>query len=269
MTKPVFKLVKLKPPKPDQTLTKTRGKKPVTPAVKKKQHITNFLNLSLSSLPPNPLTSPSSTTSTHLQTVQAQPSAHPTNQTRKENLGHRDRSEKSEKEKEDDKMENKKPEKNNKNIGVIMKNKMIKPEIRKENVNKTTNIVNQVKETCDKSDKNENEPDKEIKNENKTDKSTLKRSGDGKEIRVKVKGKITDIQTLKDFLSKAKAERAARGMMQNKNNVNSAESRIQPSEIYRREGSATRRESDSIANLSKRGTRNLTARGNQSEERQL
>ena len=166
-------------------------------------------------------------------------------------------------------MENKKPEKNNKNIRVIMKNKMTKPEKIKENVNKTTNIVNQVKETCDKSDKNENEPDKEIKNENKTDKSTLKRSGDGKEIRVKVKGKITDIQTLKDFLSKAKAERAARGMMQNKNNVNSAESRIQPSEIYRREGSATRRESDSIANLSKRGTRNLTARGNQSEERQL
>ena len=86
---------------------------------------------------------------------------------------------------------------------------------------------------------------------------------------MKVKGKISDVQTLKDFLAKAKAERAERGMARNSNNANSAEGRTQPSEINQRESSTIGRENFGGANLQKIGTRNLTAKGDQPDMRQL
>ena len=143
------------------------------------------------------------------------------------------------------------------------------------NENKNTNKIREIKETCNTSQNVTSKPEQENKskneneNKNKNEKSKLKRSGDGKEIRVKVKGKVSDIQTLKDFLAKAKAERAERGMARNSNNANSAEGRTQPSEINQRESSTIGRENLSGANLQKIGTRNLTAKGNQPDMRQL
>ena len=163
----------------------------------------------------------------------------------------------------------KKPENKIDKIEETKTNKHIKPEMK--NKNEIKNKVREIKETCNTSQNITSKPEQENKsqNENKNEKSKLKRSGDGKEIRVKVKGKVSDIQTLKDFLAKAKAERAERGMARNSNNANSAEGRTQPSEINQREGITIGRENLSGANLQKIGTRNLTAKGNQPDMRQL
>ena len=125
----------------------------------------------------------------------------------------------SEKQEENGKIETKKPENKIKNNEDVTINKIIKPEMKNINEIKTMNRVKEIKEAYNKNDTSE--PENEIKNE----KSISKRSGDGKEIKVKVKGKVTNIQTLKDFLAKAKAERAERGMAKNSNNANSAEGR--------------------------------------------
>ena len=175
----------------------------------------------------------------------------------------------SENKEEHDKIETKKPEnKINKNEEITI-NKIIKPEMKNTNKIKNLNRVKEIKEACNKNQNLTSEPENKTKNENTNEKSTLKRSGDGKEIKVKVKGKVTDIQTLKDFLARAKAERAERGMAKNSNNANSAEGRTQPSEINQRESSTIGRENLSGANLQKIGTRNLTAKGNQPDMRQL
>ena len=86
---------------------------------------------------------------------------------------------------------------------------------------------------------------------------------------MKVKGKVTNMQTLRDFLAKAKAERAEWGMVKNSNHANSAEGRTQPSVNNQREGSTIRGESSCGANLQKIGTRNVAAKGDQPDKRQL
>ena len=114
----------------------------------------------------------------------------------------------SENKEEQDKIETKKPEnKINKNEEITIY-KIIKPEMKNTNKIKNLNRVKEIKEACNKNQNLTSEPENKTKNENTNEKSTLKRSGDGKEIKVKVKGKVTDIQTLKDFLARAKAERA-------------------------------------------------------------
>ena len=92
---------------------------------------------------------------------------------------------------------------------------------------------------------------------------------DGKEIRVKVKGKVSDIQTLKEFLAKAKAERAERGDRRNSVNANLAEGRTQPTMNNKREGRTLQWGNSRDDNPSNAGTRNVTAKGDQLEERQL
>ena len=139
-------------------------------------------------------------------------------------------------------------------------NKIDEPETK----NKIKTKINMIKEKL----QNKNE-EQEPETDNKIEKSKIKRIGDGKEIRVKVKGKVSDIQTLKDFLAKAKAERAERGGRKYSNNANLAEGRTQPTNTIEREGRTQSGENSSDANLEKIGTRILTAKGDQLGGRQL
>ena len=77
------------------------------------------------------------------------------------------------------------------------------------------------------------------------------------------------MQTLKDFLAKAKAERAERGDRKLSNNANLAEGRTQPTTNIEREGRTQPRGNSRDDNLEKIGTRNVTAKGDQLGERQL
>ena len=122
--------------------------------------------------------------------------------------------------------------------------------------------VNKLKETFD----NKNEMYKTDPGNGQRIKR-IKSSGDSKELKVKVKGKVTNIQTLKEFL--AKADRVERGSGKSSDSANSAESRTRPAMHIQRESRTIPGENSDISNLRYNGTKSETAKGVQLDKRQL